>query len=322
MPGNAPRVRFRFADFELDPAELSLSKAGRKLHVQEKPLQLLHALVAAAGSLVTRDVLRAALWPADTFVDFDRNVNTAVRKLRDVLGDSADQPRFIETVPRHGYRFIAAVERIEAHENHAPPPAHLLTNAGGSWRHNVATGALAALMILASLAATGDFYRNQPACPEVVRLAVLPLRDITQDAGAKHDDMVHVFSAGLTEEVATLLGRSAGGRVGVLSTLATAKYRCTEKSLREIGDDLGANYVLTGTVRRVGGRVRVTTQLVRTSDQTQIVSESFEHSLDDVLLAQSELARQITLASVRCLVGPPEQPQRIIASASVATTQN
>ena len=106
--------RFRFGPFELDPETGELRKSGRKIHLQEKPLQILITLLEQRGTMVSRKVLRQRLWPAETFVDFDNGLNTAVSKLREVLGDSAEEHRYVETLARRGYRFAGTVEEPSA----------------------------------------------------------------------------------------------------------------------------------------------------------------------------------------------------------------
>src|SRR6266571_1055267 len=104
----------RFDAFELDPRTGELHKNGVKLHLQGQPLQVLAILLQSAGNLVTREELRTQLWPADTFVDFDHSLHNAIGRIRETLGDSAETPRYIETLPRRGYRFIAPVEQVQA----------------------------------------------------------------------------------------------------------------------------------------------------------------------------------------------------------------
>jgi DNA-binding winged helix-turn-helix (wHTH) protein len=118
------RETYRFGQFELDVDAVELRRQGRRLKVQPQPFKLLVLLARRAGSLVGRDDIRTELWPDGTFVDFDQSVNFAVRQIRDVLGDSADRPLYVETVPRRGYRFIAPVETGAAPETSpAPIPA-------------------------------------------------------------------------------------------------------------------------------------------------------------------------------------------------------
>src|SRR5256885_14713705 len=112
--GSGPRTR-RFGVFELDVRAAELRKRGVRIKLQEQPFQILCLLLDHSGQLVTRDELRQKLWPAHTFVDFDRSLNKAMTKLRSALGDSAESPRYVETIPRHGYRFLASVQTYPNH---------------------------------------------------------------------------------------------------------------------------------------------------------------------------------------------------------------
>jgi cholera toxin transcriptional activator len=122
-----PRL-LRFAVFEVDLSAGELRKNGARIRLQEQPFQVLAALLENAGQVVTRDELREKIWPADTFVDFDHSLNTAVNKIRESLGDSASSPRFIETLARRGYRFIAPVDSLTAPDTAAATKAYASVN--------------------------------------------------------------------------------------------------------------------------------------------------------------------------------------------------
>jgi len=246
----------RFGVFELDLGAGEMRKRGLRIKLQEKPLQILALLLEHPGEVVTREELRRRLWAADTFVDFDHSVNTAVNKLREALGDSAENPRFVETLPRHGYRFIATL--------------------AGPSRESV----------------------TQPKVrPERVRLAVLPLENLSGDPGEEH------FVDGMTEELITELGGLHPARLGVIARTSMMKYKQTKKGIDEIGRELGVEYAVEGSVRRAGGRVRISAQLIQVSDQTHLWAQSYERELSGILAVQSEVARAIA-ARIRIQLAP------------------
>lgn len=237
---------FRFGTFELDVQARELHKCGLKIKLQVKPLQILTLLLEHPGEVVTREQLRQRLWATDTFVDFDHGLNAAVNKLRQALGDSADDPRFIETLPRHGYRFIAPLS--------------------GPSQEAVA-------------------HSEQPS--EKVRLAVLPLENMTGDPA---EDF---FVDGMTEELITQLAGLHPARLGVIARTSTMRYKATKKSAEEIGRELGVEYIVEGSVRRAGGRVRISAQLVEACDETNLWAESYEEDTSSILALQNEVARAI-----------------------------
>ncbi len=250
-----------FGAFELDLRTKELRRKGVKIRVQEKPLQLLTVLLAHPGELLTREELRRNLWPDDTFVDFDHGLNTAVNRIRTALGDSAANPRFIETLPRKGYRFVGQV-----------------SVAG---RPNV------------------------PAAKrksDKIRLAVLPLNDYSEGSRTEY------FSDGLTEELITQLGGLNPLRLGVIARTSTSRYKNTQKSIREIGQELEADYILEGSVRRVSRRVRISAQLIDVRDETHIWAQAFERDMRDVLLLQDEVSRSVA-DSIRVTLAPREREQ-------------
>jgi TolB-like protein len=213
--------------------------------LQEKPFQILAALVECPGEVVTRQELRERLWPADTFVDFDHSLKTAVSKVREALGDSAEHPRFIETLARRGYRFIAPVETA------GPLPP------GG---------------------------RSQGGR---IMLAVLPFENLSGDPTEDY------FSDGMTEEMIAQLGSLCPTRLGVIARTSSMKYKRSGKGIDQIGRELNVHYVLEGSVRRAGTRVRITAQLVQVCDQAQLWGASYERDLGDILKLQSQVAQAI-----------------------------
>jgi TolB-like protein/DNA-binding winged helix-turn-helix (wHTH) protein/Tfp pilus assembly protein PilF len=273
----------RFGSFELALRSGELRKAGLRVKIQEQPFRVLSLLLERPGELVTREELRGRIWPADTFVDFDQAVNVAVKKIRAALGDSAETPRFVETLPRRGYRFVAPVERLAAPvqaEDPPRPPGRRPSKRMLFW---------AALVVGASLA--GYFALVRPrasgAPPGKVMLVVLPFADMS---GAGGEDY---FTDGLTEEMIVQLGRLQPRRLGVIARTSSMKYKNSGKGVHEIGRELNVDYVVEGSVRRAGDRVRIAVQLVQAGDQTQVWSDEYEGSLRDLLGIQRQVTQAI-----------------------------
>ena len=263
-----------------------LRKQGLKIRLQEQPFKILELLLAHRDEVVTRAYLREKLWPADTFVDFDHGLNKSIQKLREALGDTADNPRFIETLPRRGYRFIAPVsERASTSEpiGEVPTPPRA-SGLGGRVVIGLAT--LSALVLIGYLAREG-FRRAEKQPDGKIRMVVLPFENLSGDAEQEY------FSDGLTEEMIAQLGRLRPQRLGVIARTSAWQYKETEKNITQIGRELGVGYVLEGSVRKGPGRVRITAQLIQVSDQTHLWAKSYEHHLKDILIVQSEVARAI-----------------------------
>jgi TolB-like protein/DNA-binding winged helix-turn-helix (wHTH) protein len=251
-----PQV-FRFNGYEVDFGAGRVRRSGDSLPIRPKALELLRALLERPGEVVTREELRLKLWGSDTFVEFDDNLNHTVKNLRQALGDASEAPRFIETLPRHGYRFIAPVEALGGTDAEAP------ARSGSSRRRPVA----AALLLVLAAAVYGIVgyvrgFRRPPA--ERVMVAVLPFDNLSGD------DAQDYVSDGLTEELLTELARVNPARLGVIARTSSARYRQTDKGVTEIGRELGVGYLVEGSVRRDGARTRVTVQLIRVADRTHV----------------------------------------------------
>jgi TolB-like protein/DNA-binding winged helix-turn-helix (wHTH) protein len=294
-PASSSR-RVRAGLFEVDLAAGEVRKRGRKVPLQELPFRILIILLERPGEIVTREELQARLWPADTFVGFDEGINTAVRKLRVVFGDSADNPRFIETIPRRGYRFVAPVhdaaaepaqplESVTAADATVEPPRARLGKA--PWL----VVALSAATLLVVLAGVTFLQRsNSPANPTFqkrVMLAVLPFANLSNDPDQEY------FSDGLTEETITDLGELNPERLGVIARTSAAAYKHTDKTIAQIGRELGVDYILEGSVRREGGSARVTAQLIRVRDQVHLWAHNYDRETGGLLALQNELGRAI-----------------------------
>jgi TolB-like protein/DNA-binding winged helix-turn-helix (wHTH) protein/Tfp pilus assembly protein PilF len=284
-----------FGSFEVDIASGELRRQGLKIRLQDQPFRLLVLLLERAGDVVTREEVREKLWPVDTYVDFDHSLNTAVRKLREALGDSADAPRYVETLARRGYRFIAPVApRRTAQLDHLanadaasvlPSPE---TRASTSDRRLLIL-AIAVVICAVALVAYWVVPRPGPTTQAGRRLtlAVLPFDNLSGDADQEY------LSDGLTEEMITQLGRLEPARLRVLARSSTWKYKRADRDLGRLRRELGADYVLEGSLRRAGERVRVTAQLVQVDDQSQVWAETYERDFRDVLIVQSEVAEAV-----------------------------
>lgn len=315
--GNAaPSVHhFRFGVFEVDCTTNEIRKYGIKIKLHEKPFRLLLVLLERAGQIVTRDELRHALWPADTFVDFNANLKTTLSKLRQAIGDSADNPVFIETVPRHGYRFLVSVDNVEVHaqpiaDRFALPTVRIVpadpADQARSLRHLWALRSF--VTALALVAATALFlyglrprYTSVPALPAAHRvvLLVLPFDNLSGEPTQEY------FSDGLTDEMITLLGRQHPEGLAVIARTSAMRYRDTQKPLAEVARELGGvDYALEGSVRRSGNRVAINAQLFRMQDQASLWAETYEREVVDVLAIQHDVAARIAHSLV-LKVEPP-----------------
>lgn len=274
----------RFGNFELDLETGVLRRDGITLKLQPQPAKILTLLVNHPGEVITRSELAEEVWGSQTFVDFEQGLNFAVRQIRTALDDDAGQPRFVETLPKRGYRFIAPLQML---------PAALLdpqvVSARGSRRVRVWTIRLV-LPILIALALSvywlARYYTgNEPRGR--VMLAVLPFQNLT---GEPEQEFV---SDGFTEEMITQLSQLQHDRLGVIARTSAMTYKNTAKPVSQIGRELGVEYVLEGSLRRWGERVRVTAQLIRTRDQTHVWAQNYESDRQDVIRLQSEIAQAI-----------------------------
>ncbi len=264
-----------FATYEVDLRAGELRKNGRRVKLQEQPFQILCLLLEHPGEVVTREELRQRLWPADTFVDFDDSLNTAVKKLRDTLGDSADNPRFIETIPKRGYRFIYPINE----GFHAAAPPRIL------WP-TVVPGAVALIALLAfSIPGVRDRILGRRVPGKTLRVAVLPMKNLSGDPEQDY------FAAGVTEMLITELGRMSA--LQVTSHQSVLGYAQSSKPVPEIARELGVDAVLEGTVQRAGDRVRVTVNFVQAHPENHLLAESYDKDARNIFNVQEEVARAI-----------------------------
>jgi len=284
-PANSHRC-VRTGQFEIDFGSGEIHKQGRKVHLQEQPFRVLAILLERPGEVVTREQLQERLWAADTYVGFDEGLNTAIRKLRVAFGDSAENPRFIETVSRRGYRFIAPVEPGPVLS--PSPPGRTISaklrpiSLHARWiSFAVVVFAVGALMLFLRTAA----QRRPPAGK--IMLVVLPLENFTGDSQQDY------LADGITEEIIAQVGGLDPQHLGVIARTSAMRYKHTQKSAAQISREVGANYLLEGSIRHSGDRIRVTAQLIQSSDQSHLWADSYDRELRDVLRIESDIARSV-----------------------------
>ncbi|MGB2592870.1 MAG: winged helix-turn-helix domain-containing protein [Candidatus Acidiferrum sp.] len=304
MPTCAPSARvMRFDNFELDVRAGELRKHGVRLRLQGQPLQVLAALLQRAGDVVTREELRTQIWTTDTFVDFDHSLHNAIARLRETLGDSAERPRYIETLPRRGYRFIAPVDAGDFPAPSGPANAALPAQLPGHLRLTksralLLTTAFAALVMSIAfwLARTGGTPAS--AAPRLNSIAVLPLDNLSGDPSQEF------FADGMTDQLITDLAKV--GSLRVISKTSVMQYKGTRKGLPEIARELHVDAIVEGSVIRSGQRVRVTAQLVQAPTDQHLWAETYDRDLVDILKLQGEVANAIA-GQVRAQLTPTQQ---------------
>jgi TolB-like protein/DNA-binding winged helix-turn-helix (wHTH) protein len=291
-----PSGRFRFGVFELDLRAGELRKHGMRVRLQEQPLQVLAMLVQHPGEVVSREELRNKLWAADTFVDFDHGLNKAVNKIRDSLGDSAESPRFVETVARRGYRFLAEVTQPDASPTVAKPEPEPRRHVAAVPPPLVWQISLLAVAIVVFVA--WKLHSRNVGSPVIRSLAVLPLESLSSDSSQDY------FADGMTDELITDLGQISALRV--ISRTSVMAYKGTRKTLPQIARELNVDAVIEGTVLRSQDRVRITAQLIEAASDKHLWARSYEGDLRDTLALQNHVAEAIA-TQVRINLTPQEQ---------------
>jgi TolB-like protein/DNA-binding winged helix-turn-helix (wHTH) protein/lipopolysaccharide biosynthesis regulator YciM len=312
----------KFGDYVADLHSFELRKHGIRLKLQDQPFQILKLLLERPGQLVTREQFRAELWTQSTFVDFDAGLNAAIRRLRDALNDSPDAPRFIETLPRHGYRFIAPVENL-------PNPPQVFvpqTSAGPEQRPAVldersvspsevripfALGKnsrtfLAAIVITVSLilivALRSESARRRlfvsRAPTRIQSIAVLPFENLSSNASEQY------FADAMTDALITNL--SQVGSLKVTSHTSVAQFKESHPSLSQIAQQLHVDSVIEGTIVRDGNRVRITAQLIDAGSDRHLWAKRYDRDFKDILSIQADVATQIA-SEVQANLTPSEK---------------
>jgi TolB-like protein/DNA-binding winged helix-turn-helix (wHTH) protein/Tfp pilus assembly protein PilF len=307
---------FRFGVFDLDINSGELRRHGLKIRLPEQSFQILKLLLSRPGEVVTREELRTVLWSAETFVDFEVGLNNAVRKLREALDDAADNPRFVETMPRRGYRFVApvtppgsdaappehAAEQIQASAPDAPPTAQTSVTARRSPARLIGWRAAAVLLVVV-IATAAIVYergrraarRNGPAAP-IHSLVVLPFENLTGDAAEDY------FADSVTDAITVHLARAAG--LDVISRTSARQYKQTVKLVPQIGRELTVDAVVAGTAMRSGTGVRITVQLTHASTDRNVWAQSYEGDVSHLIALQRQIASDIAIAAGRPTPAP------------------
>jgi TolB-like protein/DNA-binding winged helix-turn-helix (wHTH) protein len=284
-------VIFRFGAFELDLQNNELRRAGVLLKLSPQQFQVLRLLAENAGQLLSREDIQREVWGTDTFVDFDRNLNVCVAQIRATLNDDSDAPRFIQTVPKRGYKFIAPVERVPAElpVQAVAAPARPWVRINWLW-FAAAVGVGVLIWVV---------YAKWPRSKAPVRtmLAALPFENLTGDP--KED----LFTDGLTEELISQLGTLNPERVGVIGRTSVMRYKSAPHGIDQVGRDLHVDYVMEGTVRRSDGRIRIAARLIKVADQAQVWTDTVERGEAEMFRIEEESAAHIANAVSGKLAG-------------------
>jgi TolB-like protein/DNA-binding winged helix-turn-helix (wHTH) protein/Tfp pilus assembly protein PilF len=318
MESPPPSSIVRFGTYEVSLQSGEVRKAGLRIRVQHQPMKLLEMLLEHPGEVVTREELRSRVWPSESFGDFDQALNIAIGKLRSALGDSAENPRFIETLPKRGYRFIADVSVVDtdARQKRQEPVAGDLpaTDPGNKiqgiglaaaqhrlWPTRWVIGALALVIIISLSILSVWRFRSRPPAPSDIRsIAVLPLDNLSGDASQNY------FADGMTDELITDLAQISALRV--ISRTSVMVYKGARKPLPQIARELNVDAVVEGTVLHSGDRVRITAQLIEASTDKHLWSQSYEGELRDTLALQNRVASAIA-DQIRINLTPREQAE-------------
>ncbi len=293
MPQPTPSRRVvRFGLYEVDLDRGELRKNGLKVKLQDRPFEILTILLERPSQVVTRQEFRRRVWPADTFVDFDHSLNASINKLRQALDEVADNPRFVATVGRRGYRFIAPMNDTNDAEPIATRPARLeLEPLLGAGAHPIRLAAIILMVLTLGIASSYLLWKpsrvSAPVSSGKVMLAVLPFDNLTGDPEQEF------LSDGFTEEMITQLGSLRSERLGVIARSSVMRFKHADRGLEEIANQLGVQYVLEGSVRRSSDRLRITAQLVRVKDQSHVWAASYDRVPQDVLALEGEVATAI-----------------------------
>ncbi len=337
----------KFGPYTVDLTAGEIRKNGLRIRLQEKPLRVLALLAEKQGQVVTREELKKRLWPEDTFVDFETGLNTAVSKLRDALSDSAEKPRYIETIPRRGYRFLAPLEAVERRKSNLPftafksvlssqnevppaePPTSTVSPAAGSSEE------LAGV----ALTGSGEYSSEQIVTPKsrrwkiteavaaIALAALLALSSylvyknhgkllppssvsiaVLPFANLTGDPAKDYLCNGVTEEMITSLARVQGGQLRVIARTSAMSYRSTNKPVKEIARELGVQYILEGSVQSEGDHLHVNAQLIRGDDQTHVWADTYDGDAGQILEFENRLTASVASAlSLKLLAGQPAE---------------
>ncbi len=316
--GDMPADVVRFGEeLELDRGAYELRRSGRALKLERIPMEILLLLLERRGQLVAREDIIGRIWGKDVFLDTDNSINSAIRKIRQVLNDDPENPVFVQTVTGKGYRFIAAVtetivavspgdigQKLESPDTYRQDGNSRsgLRQLGAAWKLWPSAALLAALLIV--ILAVGAYELSQRSrlqsagMQHRAMLAVLPFANLSNDPEQEY------FSDGLTEETITDLGELNPERLGVIARTSAASYKHTNKTIAQIGRELGVDYILEGSVRREGGTARISAQLIRVKDQVHLWAHNYDRETGGLLALQNELGRAIA-QQVQVKLAPP-----------------
>jgi TolB-like protein/DNA-binding winged helix-turn-helix (wHTH) protein len=287
---------------ELDRRAYELRRSGHSLRLERIPMELLLLLVERRGERVTREEIIEKIWGKDVFLDSDSSINAAIRKIRQALKDDPERPLFVQTITGKGYRFVGAVEKsdlpsiekkVEFEEAARPegtPQPQPRQNAPAFCRSRWKL--LLVAILVAILAGVAYFLRsratsNTAAGQKRVMLAVLPFANLSNDPAQEY------FSDGLTEETIADVGEVNPEKLAVIARTSAMAYKNANKTVNQIGHELGVDYVLEGSVRREGGTARITAQLIRVSDQSHLWAYNYEREVGGILALQKSWAEPL-----------------------------
>jgi TolB-like protein/DNA-binding winged helix-turn-helix (wHTH) protein/Tfp pilus assembly protein PilF len=292
---------YRFAQFELNLAESKLSVGDSTVLIQEKPLLLLTALLDNPQRLVTREQLRQRMWDSRTVVNYEQGINVAIKKVRQALGDSAENPKLIETVAKKGYRLLVPVSVVldegGVSENYPPPPVAAaspiaaasaiasLSGASQPRRRALLYSIIVAVVVCVLGVALYASQIRPRHISQIRSLAVLPLQNLSPDSGQDY------FADGITEEVITNLAQTLPQRV--ISRSSVMKYRRTEEPVAQIARELGVDAIVEGAVTRSGDRVSITVQLIAAAEDRHLWAQTYEGNLAEILSIEAEVSQAI-----------------------------
>ena len=292
-------TRYRFGLFEFDGAARELRREGVLVRLQAQPALALGCLVANAGQVVTREELCRAIWGEDTHVDFERGLNFCVGQIRSALGDDADSPRYVRTIPKRGYQFIAPVERVDLVENGEPLANDSVKGQKGApqaRRRALAAALLASAASLLVIGLSGGYWLRSRASEKgtigvgearVPIVAVMRFDNETSDAGMTR------FSDGLTDNVVAQLTTLSNGRFQVIGNAAILRLPREQRDLNAVRTTLHADYVVLGQVQSNATQTRILAHLIRLPDQTHVWVVRTDRQIADALSAESAAADTI-----------------------------
>ena len=316
-----PPPAVRFGEFELDANAFELRRQGSPVKLERIPMELLLLLASRPGELISRAEIIEKLWGKEVFIDTNTAINVAARKIRQALRDDPDKPHFLLTVPGKGYRFVGLLEPSSTSAGAppvtasgfpppAPPPGPIKTESAAQrtplWLLLAATGLF---MAAATLFLWPRFRHPPQALGKKTMLVVLPFENLSGDPGQEY------IADGMTEEMITQLGSLEPQQLGVIARTSSMQYKSSKENAAQIARELGVSYLIEGSIRRSGNRIRVTAQLIQASDQTHLWAEDYDRDLSNLLQVESDIA--VAIAGHIQLSLPPQTLERMSASRQV-----